>query len=265
MKLLFSESAPDYSRYLYPYVVWAVPEPGETAADLFAAGFLPTSPDLDCFGLCRHLRLPLRNFRESSENRRILRKGEGIAGGLIPRAEFAYTAERRRKWLDCANARFDPGAMPEARLDRLMDSRLITHVLAFRDEATEREVGTVLLFLEPPRVAFYHFAFYDLDYLRRNVGMYMMTWAARKFAQDGFHHIYLGTCYSGRALYKTQFIGVEMFNGFRWSSNVEELRLLLRRNHAEHHLLRDPEFLAGRGDARALARESSFQCRLPNG
>ena len=46
MKLLFSEGASDYGHYLFPYAVWALPEPGETPADLFNFGFLPASRNL---------------------------------------------------------------------------------------------------------------------------------------------------------------------------------------------------------------------------
>ena len=47
MKLLFSEQNSDYEHYQFPYAVWAFPEPGETPADLFDAGFLPSSRNLD--------------------------------------------------------------------------------------------------------------------------------------------------------------------------------------------------------------------------
>src|ERR1700679_2418877 len=42
MKLIFSEQTVDYSHYQFGYAVWAVPEPGETPADIFQAGFLPS-------------------------------------------------------------------------------------------------------------------------------------------------------------------------------------------------------------------------------
>ena len=95
MKLLFSETKPDYGNYIFPYAVWAFPEPGETPSDLFNAGFLPSSRQLDCFYLCRHIRIALGKFTPSSENRRILRKGENITVKLIPRAEFQFTPARR--------------------------------------------------------------------------------------------------------------------------------------------------------------------------
>ena len=35
MKLLFSEQNSDYENYQFPYAIWAVPEAGETPADIF--------------------------------------------------------------------------------------------------------------------------------------------------------------------------------------------------------------------------------------
>jgi hypothetical protein len=58
MKLLFSERSSDYDHYQFPYAIWAVPETGETPADIFNAGFLPSSRNLDRFYLCRQVRVP---------------------------------------------------------------------------------------------------------------------------------------------------------------------------------------------------------------
>ncbi len=227
MKLLFSEAGFDYARYFYPYVIWALPEPGETPADFYERGFLPSTPRLDRFYLCRNLRVVLSRFSPTSENRRILRKGAGISGRLVPRAEFAYTPERRAAWRAFAEARFGPGVMSEERLDALMAGRVITHLLHFTEEETGRDAGTVLMYVEPPRVAHYYYAFYNLDHFRRSLGLYMMTWAVRYFREHGLNCLHLGTCYSRRALYKTQFPGVEFFNGNVWSDNLDELKFLI--------------------------------------
>ena len=70
MRLLFSEAAVDHPHYIFPYAVWAFPEAHETPADLFNQGFLPSSRQLDRFYLCRQVRVDLRKFNASSENRR---------------------------------------------------------------------------------------------------------------------------------------------------------------------------------------------------
>ncbi len=263
MKLVFSETRSDYSRYLYPYVVWALPEPGERPADFFRHGFLPGSPQLDCYYLCRNLRLPLEGWRPTSENRRILRKGDGLAVELIPRGAFDYTPERRRAWKAFADERFGPEVMSYARLDALLAAPVITHLLRFCDPARGQEVGTVLLYVDEPELAYYYYAFYDLSRRGQNLGMYMMTRAAAWFAERGLRYLYLGTCYSRRALYKTQFRGIEFCNGFRWSADLDELKFQLHRDEHQigRHLLDVPEYRDGfyAGSLGAIARASVFR------
>lgn len=242
MKLLFSESEADYGRYQYPYVVWAVPEPGEEPADIFNAGFLPSARGLGQFCLCRNIRVALAGFKASSENRRILRKGEGIAMKLVPRLEFDLTPARREAYRNYADARYGKDVMPPARLDLVFNSPVATHLLVFTDTQSGADLGVVVLYLEGKRLAFYRYSFYDLNYFNRSLGLFMMTSAAVFFAEQKFDHLYLGTCYSERALYKTQFAGAEFFNGFRWSQDMDELKYLVRRD-AKKHLLETPEFL----------------------
>ena len=141
MKILFSEQNSDYEHYQFPYAVWAVREEGETAADLFNAGFLPSSRELDRFYLCRQVRVDLRKFAPSSENRRILRKGEGIRVALVPREQFDYTPGRRQFCKAYADAKFGHDVMTFERIDSLFSTPIISHVLVFTDAATDREVG----------------------------------------------------------------------------------------------------------------------------
>lgn len=263
MKLLFSESEADYSRYLYPYVVWAIPEAGEAPADLFNAGFLPGARGLNQFCLCRNLRVDLKIFSPSSENRRILRKGAGIALKLVPRAEFDFTAARKNFCQRYADARYGAGVMPLERLELVFRPPVGTHVLVFTDEPTGADIGFAVLYLEAPRVAFYRYSFFDLEHPNRSLGLFLMTTALNYFQEQKFNHVYLGTCYSERALYKTQFAGVEFFNGFRWSQNVDELKHLVRRE-AKKHLLETTEFreLFYEASLEKITTASAFSVKL---
>ena len=58
-------------------------------------------------------------------------------------------------------------------------------------------------------------------------------------------NIYLGTCYSRNALYKTQFTGFQYFNGFTWSDNLKELKYLINRDKfsVDKHLLETDDFV----------------------
>jgi len=262
MKLVFSEHVSDYAHYIFPYAIWGFPEPGETPAQMFNAGFLPSSRKLDRFYLCRHVRVDLSQFKPSSENRRVLRKGEGIQFKLIPRAEFEYTAERRTAFKTYTDAKFGQDSMSFARLDSLFDSPIISHLLVFNDTQTGQEVGTATLYLEGDDLAFYYYAFYDLNYFQRNLGSYMMTSAVAEFARLKTRHLYLGSCYSESALYKTQFAGAEFFNGFRWSPDLKELKYLLKRDNsgAECHLVESEDFQREfyEGDLKRIQQASPF-------
>lgn len=243
MKLLFSEAAPDYEHYIFPYAIWGFPEAGETPADFFEGGFLPSTRELDRFYLARHIRVRLKDFEASSENRRILRKGGGLSWKLLKREEFTLTEERAAFCKKYADARFGAEVMSEERLRTLFGSPVATHIMVFSEG--EREVGYVVLYLERPRVAFYYYSFYDLTLFEKSLGLFLMTSAVRHFCDDGFEYLYLGTCYSERALYKAQFSGFEFFNGFSWSTHLAELKFLVSRQGEKpgKHLLESQEYL----------------------
>jgi len=267
MKLLFSEAKADYAHYIFPYAIWAFPEAGETPGDLFNQGFLPSSRELERFYLCRQVRIDLRRFSASSENRRILRKGQGIAGKLIARAEFDYTPARREFYKTYADIKFGKDMMPYERLDSLFSGKITSHVLVFTDMETGAEVGAATLYVEASALAYYYYAFYDLKYYNRNLGMFMMTWTVAQFAERGFQFVYLGTCYSENALYKTQFAGAQFFNGVRWSENLEELKYLIRRRQEEtprQHLLENEEYRRAfyETELPAIAGASPFSVKL---
>jgi len=266
MKLLFSEQNSDYENYQFPYAVWALPEDGESPAEIFDSGFLPSSRQLDRFYLCRQVRVNLAKFKPSSENRRILRKGKGIAVELVPREKFDYTPERRTFFKTYADIKFGKDVMSYERLDGLFSSPIISHLLVFTDTETGKEIGVATLYLESKALAFYYYAFYDLNYYSRNLGMFMMTSAVTEFAGRGVKHLYLGTCYSDSALYKTQFAGAEFFTGFRWSDNLKELKFLLNRDQKElpEHLLETGEYrdLFYQGKIEKLAEACGFRVKL---
>jgi hypothetical protein len=245
LKLLFSEATPDYGHYVFPYAVWAFPEPAEKAQQFFERGFLPSSKNFDRYYLCRSVRVNLRQFQPSSENRRILRKGGGITYKLLARDQFAFTETWKSFCLRYADDKFGKGVMNDERLANLFDSPITSHLLVFQDGENGPNVGLVTLFLDEPFVAQYYYAFYDLNYHRRNLGMFMMTSAVSHFAGERWHYLYLGSCYSSNAFYKTQFTGAEFFNGARWSQNLDELKHLIARHQTPQttHLFESSTYL----------------------
>jgi len=242
VKILLSEARPDYAGYVFPYAVWGFLEPGETPATALSLGFLPSGSDLSRFYLCRQVRVALDGFRPSSENRRILRKGQGISSVLVPIAEFEATQERIAMCRDCAATRWSSPPDRE-RIERIFLAKATTHVLSFGD-ADKTECGLVTLYLEGT-TGFYSNAFYRTDHALANLGMFLMTETVHFLSDAGFRHLHLGTCYSKGALYKTGFPGVQFFDGLRWSEDLSALKhLISRQETGAGHLLEDPDYLA---------------------
>jgi arginyl-tRNA--protein-N-Asp/Glu arginylyltransferase len=266
MKLLFSEAKADYGHYIFPYAVWAFPESGETPGDLFNQGFLPSSRNLDRFYLCRQVRIDLNKFTRSSENRRILRKGQGIDAVLLAKAKFDYSPARREFFKTYADIKFGKDVMSYERLDLLFDGTITSHVMLFTDSQSGEEIGAVTLYVQPNEFAYYYYAFYNLNYYSRNLGMFMMTFAVNHFAALGFRYLYLGSCYLENALYKTQFAGAEFFNGVRWSANLKELKYLIQRGKQDQrqHLLEAEEYRSAyhESDIAKVAAASPFKIKL---
>jgi len=245
MKLTFSEYKSDYDNYIFPYVIWAEPESHEPAADLFGQGFLPNTHDLSRFYMCRHVRVDLNDYQPSSENRRILRKGNGVAFEIYPRKDFQYTRAWQNFCLYYADKKFGKGVMTKQRLDSVFSSSVCSHCAVFTDKPSGEHIGLVVLFLHQPDVAFYYYSFYDLGYVQKSLGMIMMTFLVGQMKKDGYDYIYLGSCYDRRALYKTQFEGMQFWNGRQWSDNKDELKYLIDRDQGQmtKHLLEDEYYV----------------------
>ncbi|MBX3747478.1 MAG: hypothetical protein KF833_19385 [Verrucomicrobiae bacterium] len=258
MKVLCSEVGHDYGHYLYPYVLWGYLEPGETPADALASGFMPGTPEMDRWYMVRQIRVGLEGWAPSSENRRVLRRTEGWRCELVEKGAFGDTAERRAGWLEYAAGKWGVGIMTPERLDRLMGGPVVSHLFHCTEGGTGEEVGSALVYCEPPRAAFYYYAFYRRTPETKHYGMGMMARAVAQFAAAGYEHLYLGTCYSERALYKAQFEPLEFWNGCRWSGNGRELRHLVRQGLPEgRHRLETAEFRDFQpGPLAELARES---------
>lgn len=244
MKLLFSEYKSDYGNYIFPYVICAIPEEGEAPSEIFNKGFLPSTRDMQRYYMCRHIRIRLANFTLSSENRRIIRKCENIEYHYVAKNDFEYSKSWQQFCKTYADIKFGKDVMTYERLDSLFQTNMITHFLIFTDKETQEHVGIVTLYVEGDNLGYFYYSFYDLNYYNKNLGMFIMTSAVDFFNKAGQKFLYLGSCYSKNALYKTQFLGVEFFNGFHWSTNIKELKFLIDRDQGavNKHLIENEEY-----------------------
>ena len=212
---------------------WPVAESSEDIHALYAAGFLPAflPPAAHCrlfYQAPQSVRVDVRQFSPSSENRRILRKTEQFTFSVCPREEFQYNPIVVGKFCkEYFDAKFGKGVMSVSRIKRIFHAPMITHIFTFSREG--KRVGYVAAFLSDT-LFHYAFAFYDLAWYRENLGIGMMTQCVVWAQSKGKQFIYLGSVRDEKGLYKTQFPGWEFWDGAQWVHDKEELK---RRVHAK--------------------------------
>lgn len=241
MKLFFGEFPADYRHYHFPYQVWLLKEEKDSLDAIYGHGFLPVRSLPGVFYLSRNLRVDLNKFELSSENRRILKKTESVRAELFSLADFLYAPEVQKFCKHSADKKLGPGLFPAAGIKAIFKNGIFNQVFVFKETSNQKPVGYAVCNVTDNLLQ-YAYAFYDFDRFPENLGARMMLEAVTWAKDNQKSYAYLGTCYEKSALYKTEYKGVEFFNGFRWSDNLAELKALIERQENEYLLL-DDEYL----------------------
>ena len=232
MKIFRSESFVDYKTYTFNYATYCIKEHQEELPEIYNKGFLPYSNNIalkeETYYLARSLRVDLNVFTASSENRRVSRKIEPLAPSfeVIPIAAFNVNDPEFKSYcLDFANKRFSE-PISEERLDYILRSKSISHIFQFK--IAKKVVGYVISIIEKGSLH-YWFAFFDLDQQVFSLGKWMMFSVIKWAFDQKLDHVYLGTCYGEKSLYKVRdFKGLSYFDGNQWMSDVKRLKLMCK-------------------------------------
>jgi len=229
MKIFLSESLVDYSTYTFNYAVYCIREERNELPQIYNKGFLPYSNDVDLkyetYYLARSLRLDLERFKETSENRRVLKKIAPLNPGFKKISIDDFDIENKAFQdfcFDFAEKRFSEPLSRE-RLQYILHTKSISDIFEF--SLGDKTVGYVIAIIEKDMLH-YWFAFFDLDYPEYSLGKYMMFSVINWAFQNGLKHVYLGTSYGNKSLYKVRdFKGLSFFDGNHWNPDMKLLKL----------------------------------------
>lgn len=237
MKLISEEFYHSYKKYCFGYKVLAELEPGDSIDNVYAAGFLPYSgsgAESPRYYMARSCRVLMDLFVPSSENRRIMKKFEGRFTVTVEKASaIANNREAIDFCLDYFKKRHDEEVMDEQRLQYILNYSPETSVAIYRDNA--EKIVAYVLENTGEKSSHFWFSFYDLYYAFQSLGLWLMLDRLSARQNEGISHCYLGTVYGEKALYKTNFPGLEYWDGTSWQNDVEHLKSLAR-SDAEREL-----------------------------
>ena len=231
MKIFFSEYKNDYATYTFSYAPYCKIESPSDLPNAYAQGFLPYSGDItlvaDIFYMARSVRINLKNFADTSENRRVNRKIAelNIEMQLVEKSDAWVNSEDFLNFcMRNADERFSAGSMNLERMRYIVNRSYFTHLFIFKN--AEKVLGYVFAVLESDMLH-YWFGFYDLDIAHFSIGKWMM-WRTIKWAEaQKLNYVYLGTAYFSKALYKVRdHKGIEFFDGTTWNAETKLLKTL---------------------------------------
>jgi arginyl-tRNA--protein-N-Asp/Glu arginylyltransferase len=174
----------------------------------------------------KSLRVNLEKFELSSENRRILRKGEEIEMRIIdlPMKLEDYDWQIHATGANFYNERFGAGTFSANKIKGLIIEKDVNFncLLIFSDKKTNRDIGWSICY-RSNNFLHYAYPFYDLSYFEKNMGIIMMTKTIQWAKENGMEFCYLGSIWEEKAKYKLQFFPEEFFDGKEWR-DADELK-----------------------------------------
>lgn len=215
---------------------------------MYAKGYVFTRLGKGVMTQTRSLRIDLSKFELNSENRRILKKNEGLVVEFLSLPLENYTWEIHNLGKTFYSEKFGDMTMSASKIKEMftdLEKSNMNNVFSFRvqgESASASASGIVgyCLCYSNSEMLHYAYPFYDLNVPKeQNLGMGMMI-NALNFAKDSNKkYVYLGSVTDERSLYKLQFEGLEWFdtstelsetNGTRWNQDIQKLKDLVRAN-----------------------------------
>lgn len=188
---------------------------------MYNDGFVFTRLDKGVMHQTRSVRIDLKRFELSSENRRILRKGENI---ILEKLNIPYSDY---KWEigKLAKDFYDQKAGGAFSANRIKE--LITTCDNFNSLFSFSGLGYAICY-ENDSILHYCYPFYDLERSPKDMGLIMMTKAIEQAKSLGLNYVYLGSLQRPSDTYKLQFSGIEWFDGKVWKQDLEEVKEILK-------------------------------------
>lgn len=193
-------------------------------SDMYNDGYVFTRLDKGVMQQTRSIRIDLSKFELSSENRRVLRKGENVVikENSIPFSDYTWNIGKLAK--DFYDKKAD-GAFSANKIKELITTKHNFNLfLSFTEDM--KTLGYTICY-KNENIIHYCYPFYDLIESQKNMGLIMMTKTIELAKTSGLNYIYLGSLQRPSDVYKLQFSGIEWFDGEKWSNEIDEVKNIL--------------------------------------
>lgn len=193
---------------------------------MYERGFVFTRIGKGHMTQTRSVRIDLDKFALTSENRRVLKKIEGVKLGITPLPHPNYHWQIHKLGFDFYTKKFGAKTFSANKIKELLTTDKSNFNLLLEYIANTEPAGYAICF-ENSDWLHYAYPFYNLDAGIDNLGIGMMTKAIVWAKENGKKFVCLGSAQNPAAVYKTQFTGFEWFDKKKWRTDISELKRLL--------------------------------------
>ena len=211
-------------KYLYWKEEKIIDDSPEVISRMYDNGFVFTRIDKGVMQQTRSVRIDMSKFELSSENRRILRKGEQI---LLNKHTIPYSGYNW-KIGKMAKDFYDMKAPGDFSVNKIKE--IMTTTQNFNTLLDFSELGYTICYentINDNSFLHYSYPFYNLVKSPKDMGLIMMTKAIAEAQTLGLKYVYLGSLQRPTDIYKLQFSGMEWFDGEGWNKDLEEVKKIL--------------------------------------
>lgn len=216
------------------YLSWDTIQIGDKTAEeisqLYGKGYIFTRVKKGNMYQSRSIRIDLEKFKPNSENRRVLRKTEGLklTNTRLPILKDKYDWKVQKLAKNYYTKKFGPGIFSANKIKELLtEPEKSNFSLLMKFSLLNKEIGYSICY-ENDTIMHYAYPFYNLTSDTGNLGMGMMLNAILYAKESGKKYIYLGSASRAEDRYKLQFEGLEWFDGNVWQKNLEKLKNLIK-------------------------------------
>lgn len=193
---------------------------------MYEQGFVFTRLGKGIMTQTRSVRVNLDKFELSSENKRVLRKTEDVKLNTVVLPHPDYDWHIHKLGVDFYTKKFGEKTFSANKIKELLTSDDNNFNLLLEYKYNNDPVGYCICY-QNTDILHYAYPFYNLENNLNNLGIGMMTKAIMWAKEQGLKYVYLGSAQNEKAIYKTQFMGFEWFDGEAWQDDIEKLKEIL--------------------------------------
>ncbi|MEI8328280.1 MAG: Mur ligase family protein [Candidatus Taylorbacteria bacterium] len=205
----------------------------QNISDMYNRGYVFTRLGRGMMQQTRSVRIDLSKYSPTSENRRILKKTDGITldTASLPITNYDFKIGKIAK--DFYETKFGPGIMSAQKIKEMLTQGeksnfniLIEYTIPHPLDPKPSPKAFTIAY-KNASLLHYSYPFYDLNTTEKDTGLGMMIRAIEYAKTAGLKYVYLGSLQRPSDTYKLQFEGLEWFDGTTWQTDLKKAKIVL--------------------------------------